>query len=119
FVAGVLVRMVLEREFAIGLFDLLVAGVPAYTEHLVIIALGHGELAGHPVQAAGLRATTTCAGRISRSLILYPFRSCWTTCPSGTSAVSCWETASCQLGSNGLFNASISSRPLSASAALN
>ena len=48
-------------------------------------------------QAAGCLATTTLAGRKSRSRNLYPFRSCWTTWPSGTSAVSCWERASMQV----------------------
>src|SRR4029077_11364768 len=55
---GIAVRMVLHRELAVRLLDLLVGGVPVQAEHFVVIALfGHrfrfmdmlGELSGDAV----------------------------------------------------------------------
>ena len=42
-VIRIAVRMMLHRELAIGLLDLLVAGVFRHTQDLVVIALGHGQ----------------------------------------------------------------------------
>ena len=61
FVAGIFIGMILEGQFAIGLFDFLLAGAAVHPEDIVIIALGHGG------QTAGFLATTTLAGRIRRS----------------------------------------------------
>ena len=40
-VVGVAVRVILERQLAVSALDILFAGIPAETENLVIISLGH------------------------------------------------------------------------------
>ena len=57
-VAGIAVGMVLERELAVGLLDLVLARRARDAEHLVVVALGHGQSA--------CRATITRAGRSAR-----------------------------------------------------
>src|ERR1039458_5766744 len=108
-VARILVWMIFQRELAVSLLDFLRLGTALDAQHFIAVTFGHG------CQAAGCLATTTPAGRRSRSRNLYPLRSCWTTWPSGTSDVSFCIRASWRFGSNGLPSASSSSRPASMS----
>src|SRR5262249_40876732 len=77
-VAGIFIRVILDGELAIGLFDFVRSGVFFEAEDLVIIALGHGGSgqvvleAPHPGPlpigwGEGDFATMTLAGRRSRS----------------------------------------------------
>ena len=92
FVAGVLVGMIFQREFALSLLHLLVRSFPRNTEHFVVIALGHSGDSDSGLEVSGVSAaggpllTTTRAGRSRRSASLYPRCSCSTTWPSGCSA---------------------------------
>ena len=54
-VARIAIRMVLQRQLAVGALDLLVGRVPRDAEDLVVVALAHAL------------ATFTIAGRSSRS----------------------------------------------------
>src|SRR5262245_64336903 len=54
-VAGIAIRMVLERELAIRALDLLIGGGARNAEHLVVVAFAHAF------------ATLTIAGRSRRS----------------------------------------------------
>src|ERR1017187_3463403 len=109
FVTWILIGMIFQRELAVRLLDFLRLGAALDAQHLIAVTFGHG------CQAAGCLATTTPAGRRSRSRNLYPLRSCCTTWPSGTSDVSFCIRASWRFGSNGLPSASSSSRPASMS----
>ena len=41
FVAGILVRVIFDRQLAVGLLDFLIGSGPLQTENLVIVAFGH------------------------------------------------------------------------------
>ena len=67
-VTRIFVGMIFQGQLAIGLLDLLLAGIAVHAQNLVVVAFCHIG------QAAGLRATTTLAGRIRRSRKRYPLR---------------------------------------------
>src|ERR1019366_8729386 len=66
-IVRIAVGMVAFGEFAVGAFDLLIAGFPADTEYFVIVSLRHGIHRGY-----GLTATLTIAGLRSLPLKLSP-----------------------------------------------
>ena len=61
FVAGIAVRMVLQRQLAVGALDLLVGGLTLDAQDLVVITLAHAGPHASPF------ATFTIEGRSSRS----------------------------------------------------
>ena len=63
-ISRIFVGMIFDRQFAVGLLDLLLAGGALHAKYLVIVAFGHRG------QEVGLRETTTLAGRIRRSFNL-------------------------------------------------
>ena len=77
-VAGILVRMILERELAVSLFNFFFRSIPQNAEHLVVIALGHGQslsdqLSGFsPSEGSAAASVVTQARRALWPLILEP-----------------------------------------------
>src|SRR5262249_12659074 len=69
-VPRIAIRVILQRELPVGALDLLVAGVAADAENLVVVALAHAF------------ATFTMAGRSRRSPSMYPRRNSSMTSPS-------------------------------------
>ena len=64
-IAGITVRMILERQLAIGTLQLLVAGLARDAQNLVVICSAHCQL--YSTVCFGLVTTRTIAGRNSRS----------------------------------------------------
>ncbi len=74
-VARIFIRMKFDGKFSVGLLYFLFVCVPLHPKNVVIIAFGHG-LVERAAQVTGALATTTVAGRNSRSRNLYPLRNC-------------------------------------------
>ena len=66
-IVRIAIGMIAFGEFAIGAFNLLIAGSLADTQYFVIVSLRHGVHCGY-----GLTATLTIAGLRSFPLKLYP-----------------------------------------------
>ncbi len=82
-IVGIAVGMELQRQLAIGAFDLLLGGGAGHAQHLVVVAFsvaGQNGLSSNPfssfifrlhrAQCLGLRATLTIEGRSRRSFSL-------------------------------------------------
>ena len=67
-IVRVFIGMKLYSQFAVGSFYVLITGITADAEHLIIVAFTSHEVVG-PLE------TITLAGRIRRSLSLKPLRS--------------------------------------------
>ena len=67
-IVRVFIGMKLYSQFAVGSFYILITGITADAEHLIVVAFSSHEVAG-PFE------TITLAGRIKRSFSLKPLRS--------------------------------------------
>ena len=67
-ITRITVRVILERQLTIGTLQLLVAGIAAYTQHLIVVSFAHSHR--YSTVCFGLDTTRTNAGRSSLSRIL-------------------------------------------------
>src|SRR6185295_14114925 len=109
------IRVMLARELAVDLLDLLRLRGARHTEHLVVVP----KLHRHGSRAFGAAATTTCAGRNNSSPSRQPRRSSRTTVPGSTLSDGDVATASWKFGSNDCPTLSTGSAPASRSAVMN
>src|SRR5262245_42689607 len=98
-IARVPIRVVFQRELPVRALDLLVAGVAADAEDLVVVALAHAL------------ATFTIAGRSRRSPSMYPRRNSSMISPSRRPSAGSYATAWWKWGSKSCPRASIGLTP--------
>ena len=70
FVARVFIRVIFYREFAVGLFDVLVGGLAGDAEHFVVIPLGHRSRGGRLGDDDGRGAEEAVAEAIAFAQLL-------------------------------------------------